>query len=59
MLFIVNTQTLAIVPWPYPDFEQAQSQCEPGEKVYIADSLEQLEETLEAELMAEERTGDI
>jgi hypothetical protein len=44
--FIINVN--CIYPVEYSSYEQAGADCEPGEFVYMADSIEILEEILES-----------
>lgn len=54
--FIVNSN--GIYPVEYGTYELASAHCEAGEYVYIADSLEFLEECLDAESGREEGLAD-
>lgn len=54
--FIINAN--GIYPVEYSSYEQAGADCEPGEYVYIADSIEILEEIMD-EACQEEGSVDL
>ncbi len=54
--FIINAN--GIYPVEYSSYEQAGADCEPGEYLYMADSIEVLEEILE-EAYQEEGSVDL